>query len=199
VEAAATWRELKVGDERDGVIAGHQEFGIFVDIGGVQGLVHKSELGWGDENPPPDVGTTVKVQVKSIDPERQRISLTMKDPAHGPWARVGTEFLVGGSYTGTVTRVADYGAFVKLSHGLEGLVHISQMADHRIDHPRSVVRKDQEVTVRILEVDREQGRISLSMRQDAGDGTAWQEHKTQKKQKQTFGTLGDILSGLKLD
>jgi len=86
-------------------------------------------------------------------------------PGAGPWARVGTDFVEGGSYSGTVTKLVDYGAFVAIAPGVEGLVHISELAERRVDHPRSVVKRGQQVTVRILEIDREQNRIGLSMKE----------------------------------
>jgi small subunit ribosomal protein S1 len=196
--AAEAWTTLKPGDERDGVVSGVQDFGIFVDIGGLQGLVHKSELGWDDGVEPPDRGTKVQVKIISIDAETQRLSLTMKMPGMGPWARVGTEFVEGGSYEGTVTRLTDFGAFVQLAPGLEGLVHISELSEHHVDHPRSVVKKGQQVKVRILEVDRERDRIGLSMK-DGGDG-GWRKSTAQAAKKGgSMGTLGDLFGNIKLD
>jgi small subunit ribosomal protein S1 len=199
--AAEAWTTLKNGDERDGVVSGVQDFGIFVDIGGIQGLVHKTELGWDDGTEPPAKGTKVKVKIVSIDPDKQRLSLTMKMPGMGPWARVGTEFVEGGSYEGTVTRLTDFGAFIQLAAGLEGLAHISELSEHHVDHPRSIVKKGQQVKVRILEIDRERGRIGLSMKPGAEGG--WRKSATQAAEQGTsMGTLGDIfgdmLGGLKL-
>lgn len=196
--AAEAWATLKPGDERDGVISGVQEFGVFVDIGGLQGLVHKSELGWESSAEAPAKGTKVQVKVLSIDPDKERLSLTMKMPGMGPWARVGTEFVEGGSYEGTVTRVADFGAFVQLAPGLEGLVHISELSEHHVDHPRSVVKKGQQVKVRILEVDRERDRIGLSMKE--GTDQSWRKSAGKGPSKGgSMGTLGDLLGNLKLD
>jgi small subunit ribosomal protein S1 len=119
----------------------------------------------------------------------------------GPWARVGTEFVEGGSYEGTVTRLTDFGAFIQLAAGLEGLAHISELSEHHVDHPRSIVKKGQQVKVRILEIDRERGRIGLSMKPGAEGG--WRKSATQAAEQGTsMGTLGDIfgdmLGGLKL-
>jgi small subunit ribosomal protein S1 len=197
-EAAKTWGLLKPGDERDGIVSGIQDFGIFVDIGGLQGLVHKSELGWDDGEEPPARGAKVQVKVISVDPDKERLSLTMKVAGSGPWARMGTEFVVGGTYEGTVTKLAEFGAFVKLAAGLEGLVHISEMADHRVDHPRSVAKKGQTVKVRILEIDRERDRIGLSMKD--GEDSSWRENASKSSGKgESMGTLADLLGGLKLD
>ena len=113
--------KLKVGDVKEGTVATVQDFGVFVELGGVQGLLHKSELGQGADVTLPAVGDTVTVRVKSIDRAKERISLGLKDEPTGPWATVGTDFVEGDSYTGTVSRIMDFGAFVKLAEGLEGL------------------------------------------------------------------------------
>ena len=152
-EATQVWDTLKVGDIKDGAVATVQDFGVFIELGGVQGLLHKSELGQGADVTLPAVGDVVTVRVKSIDRAKERISLGLKDEPTGPWAAVGTDFVEGESYTGTVSRIMDFGAFVKLAEGLEGLVHISQLAHHRVDHPSSVVKQGQEVKVRIMEID----------------------------------------------
>ena len=144
-EATQVWDTLKVGDIKDGAVATVQDFGVFIELGGVQGLLHKSELGQGADVTLPAVGDVVTVRVKSIDRAKERISLGLKDDPTGPWAAVGTDFVEGESYTGTVSRIMDFGAFVKLAEGLEGLVHISQLAHHRVDHPSSVVKPGQEV------------------------------------------------------
>ena len=200
-EATQVWDKLKVGDIKDGTVATVQDFGVFVELGGVQGLLHKSELGQGSDVTLPAVGDTVTVRVKSIDRAKERISLGLKDEPAGAWATVGTDFIEGDSYTGTVSRIMDFGAFVKLAEGLEGLVHISQLAHHRVDHPSSIVKQGQEVKVRIVEIDEERKRIGLSMRDDSGDGRgAWKKHqKNQKSQKsQSLGTFADLLGDLKL-
>ena len=200
-EATQVWDTLKVGDIRDGAVATVQDFGVFIELGGVQGLLHKSELGQGADVTLPAVGDVVTVRVKSIDRAKERISPGLKDEPTGPWAAVGTDFVEGESYTGTVSRIMDFGAFVKLAEGLEGLVHISQLAHHRVDHPSSVVKQGQEVKVRIMEIDEERKRIGLSMRDDSGDGrSAWKKHQRDQKSKkgQSLGTFADLLGDLKL-
>jgi small subunit ribosomal protein S1 len=200
-EASQVWDKLKVGDIKEGAVVTIQDFGVFVELGGVQGLLHKSELGQGADVELPSVGDSVTVRVKSIDRAKERISLGLKDEPTGPWAAVGTDFVEGEAYTGTVSRIMDFGAFVKLAEGLEGLVHISQLAHHRVDHPSSVVRQGQEVKVRILDIDEERKRIGLSMRDDAGDGrNAWKKHQRNQdsKKSQSLGTFADLLGDLKL-
>ncbi len=192
--AEEAWKTLKVGDERPGTVTGSEAFGVFVDIGGIQGLVHSSELGWDRDSTPPATGSVVQVRILSIDKNTKRISLSMKDPSMGPWARVGTEFNVGTTTEGEVTRITDFGAFVQIAPGLEGLVHISEMSDNHVDHPRTVVRKGQKVQVRILDIERDRERISLSMKEPTPD---WKPEKS--GHSQSLGTFADLLGGLKLD
>jgi small subunit ribosomal protein S1 len=199
-EAAKTLDTLTEGDIKEGTVVSVQDFGVFVELGGVQGLLHKSELGQGAEVELPAKGDVLTVRVKSIDRAKDRISLVLKDQAAGPWATVGTDFIEGEAYTGTITRIMDFGAFVKLAEGLEGLVHISQMAEHRVDHPRSVVKAGQEVKVHILEIDMDRKRIGLSMKGDGGDGrAAWGKHqRIQGDKKQSLGTFADLLGDFKI-
>jgi small subunit ribosomal protein S1 len=192
--AKQIWLDLKVGDQREGVVTGVENFGVFVDVGGVQGLVHASELGWNKDTHPPEKGTPVQVRVLSVDVAKGRISLSMKDPSMGPWARVGTEFQVGSHIEGTVTQVTDFGAFVRIAPGLEGLVHISEMSEHHVDHPRSIVKTGQAVKVYIIEIERERERIALSMKEPASD---WKPPT--KKKAQSLGTFADLMGSLKLN
>lgn len=199
--ATKTWDKLKVGDELEGTVASAQEFGVFIELGGIQGLLHKSEFGQGADVTLPAPGDTIAVRIKNIDRAKERVSLGLKDETANPWSAVGTDFLEGEAYSGTVTRITDFGAFVKLAEGVEGLVHVSQLAHHRVDHPSSVVKQGQEVKVRILEIDSARKRIGLSMRDDSGDGrSAWKKHQRDHKSKksQSLGTFADLLGDLKL-
>ncbi|MEC9391699.1 MAG: S1 RNA-binding domain-containing protein [Myxococcota bacterium] len=201
-DAENAWTTLSEGDTKEGTVVTVSEFGVFVDIGGVQGLLHKSELGSGADVEMPAKGETLLVRVKSMDRTKDRISLSLNDPAPGPWASVGTDFVEGEKYTGTVSRVVDFGAFVTLAEGLEGLVHVSQLSDHRVDHPRSVVKVGQSVEVEIVEIDAERKRIGLTMKKDGGDGrNDWNRHKSSQKKaakSQSLGTFADLLGDLKL-
>ena len=201
-DAATAWDTLKEGDIKEGTVVNASDFGVFIDIGGVEGLLHKSELGHGNDVEMPAKGEKIVVRIKTMDRAKERISLSLKDPAAGPWASVGTDFVEGEKYSGTVSRVADFGAFVSLAEGLEGLVHVSQLSDHRVDHPRSVVKVGQTVEVEIVEIDAERKRIGLSMKKNAGDGrNDWKRHqnKQQKNAKsQSLGTFADLLGDLKL-
>ena len=194
--ATKLWDELTVGDVKEGTVVGIQDFGVFVELGGVQGLLHKTEFGQGEL---PAQGTSVTVRIKSIDKAKNRISLGLGAEESGPWAAVGTDFVEGEKYTGTISRIVDYGAFVELAPGLEGLIHVSELADHRIDHPRNVVKTGQSVEARILEIDKERKRIGLSLKSGSGDGKReWSRHQKKSGQKQSLGTFADLLGDLKL-
>jgi len=201
-DAEKAWEKLKEGDVKEGTVVSVQDFGVFVELGGVQGLLHKSEIGQGADVTLPAKGDVISVRIKTIDKAKDRISLGLQDQASSQWADIGNQFVEGEEYTGTVTRIMDFGAFVKLADGIEGLVHISQLAEHRVDHPRSIVRSGQEVKVRIIDIDEDRKRIGLSMKKDGGDGrNTWKKHqREQAKQKnQSLGTFADLLGDLKLN
>jgi small subunit ribosomal protein S1 len=201
VEAAAgadaLWAAIEAGDRRDGVVAGVRDFGVFVDLGGVQGLVHKSELGWDSDAPMPERGQRVSVVVVSVDRGAHRISLSMKDQHAGPWSRVGSDFEVGGVYPARIVRLTEYGAFARLAPGLDGLIHISAMSDRRIGHPSEVVSVDQDVQVRLLSADASRQRLELSMKVDADAAEAFVP-RGESKQVGTLGTLADLFAGMKI-
>lgn len=163
-----TWAELGEGQVREGIVRSVKDFGAFVDVGGVDGLVHVSEMTWErgkDASKLVQVGQKVRVVVQKIDRERQKVSLSMKQLEPSPWDEVGKEKYVPGSIvTGKVTRVAQFGAFVELEPAIEGLVHISELAPQRVYRVTDVVKEGQEVSVKVLDVDREQRRISLSLK-----------------------------------
>jgi small subunit ribosomal protein S1 len=197
--ASRIWEELKVGDVKEGTVAGVQDFGVFVELGGAQGLLHKTEFGHGAEVEMPAAGTVLTVRIKTLDQGKNRISLGLGAEDAGPWSKVGTDFVEGERYKGTVTRIVDYGAFVELAPGLEGMIHVSEMADHRVDHPRSVVKIGQEVEARVLEIDAERKRLGLSLKSGSGDGRSdWSRHQKKSDKKQSLGTFADLLGGLKL-
>jgi len=197
--ASRIWEELKVGDVKEGTVAGVQDFGVFVELGGAQGLLHKTEFGHGAEVEMPAAGTVVTVRIKSLDQGKNRISLGLGAEDSGPWSKVGTDFVEGEKYPGTVTRIVDYGAFVQLAPGLEGMIHVSELADHRVDHPRSVVKIGQEVEARVLEVDAERKRLGLSLKSGSGDGRSdWSRHQKKSDKKQSLGTFADLLGNLKI-
>src|SRR5215211_3613754 len=158
---------LRPGMVVEGKISNIVDFGAFVDLEGIDGLIHISELSWSHVNHPSEVlsiGETVRVKVLDIDRERQRISLGLKQTQEDPWQKVVNEYRVGAVLEGKVTKVVAFGAFVEIVPGVEGLVHISELAEHHVESPGDVVTPGQEVWVRILEIDEERRRISLSVK-----------------------------------
>jgi small subunit ribosomal protein S1 len=160
-------RELRVGETFNGRVTRVAPFGIFVDIGLAEGLVHRSELAWSKVASPSSyqVGEEVRVVVSGVDPERGRISLSMKQLQEDPWARVGTELRLGDEVDATITKLMPFGAFARLREGLEGLIHISELAPHRVAETAEVVREGERRRVRIVGIDAERRRLSLSLRQ----------------------------------
>jgi small subunit ribosomal protein S1 len=159
--------ELAPGQMREGTVRSIRDFGAFVDLGGIDGMVHVSQLSWDRVNHPSEVlteGQAVKVRVEKIDRETGKISLSYRDAAANPWDDVETKYPVGRRLMGTVSKVMDFGAFVKLEPGIEGLVHISELAHGRVHRTSDVVSEGQEMEVKVLSVDREKQRISLSLR-----------------------------------
>ncbi len=169
-KGAETRRDLAPGSVYDGVVTRLMPFGAFVDIGGVEGLVHISEISHGRVSHPGDAlepGQEVKVKVLDVQNlgqgRNERISLSMRALEGDPWAEAVKLFPLGAEVPGRVTGLAEFGAFVELAPGLQGLVHISMLSEERIHHPSEVVQEGQEVTVRVLELDPERKRISLSL------------------------------------
>ncbi len=162
---------LQRGMVVEGTISNIVDFGAFVDLDGIDGLIHISELSWGHVNHPSEVlsiGDTVRVKVLDIDRERQRISLGLKQTQEDPWERVVNTYNVGDVLEGKVTKVVSFGAFVEIMEGVEGLVHISELAQHHVENPREIVDPGDEVKVKILEIDDERRRLSLSLKRVEG-------------------------------
>src|SRR5512142_1378073 len=158
---------LQPGDVVEGQISNIVDFGAFVDLDGMDGLIHISELSWSHVNHPSEVleiGQTVKVKVLDIDRDRQRISLGLKQTQTDPWQQVLDSYGEGDVVEGKVTKVVTFGAFVEILPGVEGLVHISELAQHHVENPREVVSQGDPVNVLILEVDAERRRLSLSLK-----------------------------------
>jgi small subunit ribosomal protein S1 len=159
--------KLNPGDVVEGTISNIVDFGAFVDLDGMDGLIHISELSWSHVNHPSEVleiGQKVDVKVLDIDRERQRISLGLKQTQTDPWQQVLESYNEGDIVAGKVTKVVTFGAFVEILPGVEGLVHISELAQHHVENPREVVSQGDTVNVRILEVDAERRRLSLSLK-----------------------------------
>ena len=162
---------LEPGQVVEGKISNIVDFGAFVDLEGIDGLIHISELSWSHVNHPSEVvsiGDTVRVKVLDIDKDRQRISLGLKQTQEDPWQRVLNEYKEGDVVDGKVTKIVAFGAFVQILPGVEGLVHISELAQHHVESPAEVVRPGDELKVKILEVDDSRRRLSLSVKRVEG-------------------------------
>jgi predicted RNA-binding protein with RPS1 domain len=159
--------ELEVGQEREGIVRSLRDFGAFVDLGGVDGLIHISQMSWDRVKHPSDVlkeGEKVKVKVQKFDTETGKISLSLRDLFQNPWETVSQKYPVTSSVTGKVTRVMDFGAFVRLESGVEGLVHVSELSHKRVWRPSDVLQEGQEVEAKVLSIDQENQRMSLSIK-----------------------------------
>jgi len=158
---------LEPGAEFEGIITRLMDFGAFVDIGGVEGLAHISKLSWSRIKHPSEVvkeGQRVKVKVESVDRAAGRISLSHRDTLEHPWENAAEKFAEGKLVKGTVSKLAQFGAFVKLDHGIEGLIHVSELAHHRVFAVKNIVKVGDEVEVKILSVDVEAQKIGLSLK-----------------------------------
>ena len=168
-ERAEIVGQLQEGEIREGVVKNITDYGAFVDLGGIDGLLHVTDMSWKRVNHPSqvlNVGDTVKVQIVKINPDTQRISLGMKQLMTDPWDGVDSKYPAGGKFTGRVTNITDYGAFVELEPGVEGLVHVSEMSWTKKNlHPSKILSTSQEVDVQVLDVDGEKRRISLGIKQ----------------------------------
>jgi small subunit ribosomal protein S1 len=216
-QAASTWERLAVGAVMRGTVTAVRDFGAFVDLGGIEGLIHVSELGYGRVGHPSDVlqpGQEVEVQVIKCDPQpaeggggRRQVALSLKALAADPWSTVHERFPIGATVRGSVRKVEAFGAFVEIAPGLEGLVHISKLAlDRRLSHARQAVSVGQEVEVTILAVDTEKRRLSLSMIEQvrtARDAAVVREHDEEQvavaklNERHRLGTFADLLRGRK--
>jgi small subunit ribosomal protein S1 len=204
----AVLENLQPGQILEGTVQRMTDFGVFVDIGGVDGLVHVSELAWHRVEKPSDVvqeGDKVQVKVLKVDKENERISLSIKETQPGPWAKVGEQFKTGDIVTGTVKRLVSFGAFVEIAPGIEGLVHISQIANRRVATPGEVLKEGQEVKVKILDVVPAEQRVSLSIRaveeeraEQAERASRREQQQFQQENNQSLGvTLGDLFGDLR--
>jgi len=161
--------ELKVGEIRKGVVKNIADFGAFVDLGGIDGLLHITDMSWGRINHPSEmvsIDQEIEVQILHIDYEKEKIALGLKQKQASPWENVEQKYPVGSRHKGVVVNVMSYGAFVKLEEGIEGLVHISEMSwTKRISHPSELVQIDDEIEVVVLGINKEKQEISLGMKQ----------------------------------
>ncbi|MFN8532652.1 MAG: S1 RNA-binding domain-containing protein [Dehalococcoidia bacterium] len=160
--------ELAPGDVRRGVITSVTSFGAFVDLGGADGLIHLSELSWDRVDHPNEVvrpGDNVNVYVMNVDPETKKIGLSLRRAQGEPWQRVTGRYSLGQLVTGRITKLTSFGAFARLEEGIEGLIHVSELSDRRITHPREVVREGDVLTVKVVKIEPDRHRLGLSLRQ----------------------------------
>jgi small subunit ribosomal protein S1 len=163
---AELFHNLQQGSQVKGAVTNITDFGVFVDLGGVEGLIHISELSWGRVSHPNQIvklGEEIKVQVLDISPERCRVALSLKRLAQNPWERAGTEFPVGTIHNAVITSVMSYGAFARIEAGVEGLIHGSEMVLAPNQSPRDILSEGQELQVRILHLDASHQRMGLSL------------------------------------
>ncbi|SHJ47617.1 30S ribosomal protein S1 [Paramaledivibacter caminithermalis] len=188
------WNNL----EKDIVIKGEvtriTNFGAFVDLGGVDGLIHISEMSWGRIKHPAEIlniGDIVEVYVKEFDKEKGKISLSLKQVKENPWERIEDKYSLGDIVEGKIVSLVDFGAFVELEEGVEGLVHISQISENRIAKPSEVLEEGQTVKVKILDIDMENKKISLSIKE--AQATKDIEDYLKEAENEETSTIGDII------
>lgn len=176
--------QIEPGSVLEGTVRSIKDFGAFVDLGGLDGMIHISKLSWENVKSPADVlevGQKVKVKVDKIDKQTGKISLSYRDLLENPWDRAEAGFPVGSVVQGTVSRLANFGAFVRLAAGIEGLVHISEVAGHRVSNVSSLLKEGDEVQVKILSFERESQKIALSIKQAQTKASAATEKSDQEE------------------
>ncbi len=188
--------KIQPGDVLDGKVARLTNFGAFVDLGGVDGLVHVSQISFDHVDKPSDVlkvGQDVKVKVLNLDPERNRISLSIKDTLPEPWDGIEDKAPVDAVLTGTVRRLTNFGAFVEVLPGVEGLVHISQISHEHIGTPADVLKEGQEVQVKVLSVDPSAHRLGLSIKAltEAPEGAAEEDNSNNSRPRRSNNNGGN--------
>ena len=159
--------DLHEGGDYKGIVSSICNFGVFVDLGGADGLIHLSELSWNrvdDPNKVVHVGDEVNVRVLKVDRERNRIALSLKRQQPEPWMQIDANYYVGQLVQGTITKLTDFGAFARLDDNIEGLVHISELSEQRINHPKDVVKEGDTLALRVIRVDAAHRRLGLSLR-----------------------------------
>lgn len=198
---------LEAGQVLEGKVQRLTDFGAFVDIGGIDGLVHISQLSHSHVEKPSDVveeGQDVKVKVLSVDRDNERISLSIKETLPGPWSNIGEKSEAGDVLDGKVQRLVSFGAFVEVLPGVEGLVHISQISNKHIGTPHEVLEEGQDVKVKVLDVNEEEERISLSMKEleENTDKAEQEDYRQYQAKEESSGfqlgeMIGDKLNKLK--
>lgn len=184
--------ELREGEVRRGRVSSICDFGAFIDLGGADGLVHISELSWGQVAHPSDilkVGQEVDVYVMGVDREKKKIALSLRRAQPEPWTQVAEKYRIGDLVTGTITKLASFGAFARVEDGVEGLIHVSELGEGRILHPRAVVQEGDTLQLRVIRVDPQRRRLGLSLRKvnEEGDETAGEGDELQADGSNTDG------------
>lgn len=189
---------IQPGDIRPGVASRITDFGVFVDLGGIDGLIHVSELSWTRVKHPSDVlkeGDKVEVYVLSVDKEKERISLSLKKTIPEPWENIGDRIHVGDIIEGKVVRIAPFGAFVQVEPGVDGLVHISQISHNRINKVEDVLNVGDDVKAKVMELDAENKKISLSIKEAADEENKKENESYITEQQSENVTIGDVVEG----
>ena len=195
----AIWNSLHEGEKKTGIVKKLVKFGAFVDIGGVEGLIHLSDLSWERVNKPEDVvkeGDKVEVFIGSVDKEKERLSLILKDIAKEPWTVHSSNIKEGDIIEGKVVRLTSFGAFVEMFDGVEGLVHITEITDENITKPADALELNQKVKVKVLNIDRENKKISLSIKEAVESDKDYLNYVDNEEE----GTsLADLFKGFKFE
>jgi small subunit ribosomal protein S1 len=171
-QRARLMEELQEGDLRTGTVTSIADFGVFVDLGGVDGLIHVSELSWTKIGHPSDavkVGESIEVKVLGIDREKNRIGLSLKRLQPEPWTTIEERYHIGQLVSATITKLASFGAFARVDEGIEGLIHVSELSDRRINHPKEVVKEGDVLQLRVIKIDPERRRLGLSLKRVEGE------------------------------
>jgi small subunit ribosomal protein S1 len=196
-QKAKLLEEIKEGDVRTGTVTSIADFGVFVDLGGVDGLIHVSELSWSKIGHPSEIvkpGDTVQVQVLGIDKSKNRIALSLKRLQPEPWTTIEERYHLGQIVTATITKLASFGAFARVDDGIEGLVHVSELSDHRINHPKEVVKEGDTLQLRVIKIDSARRRLGLSLKRvndaeyaayDQTEGEQWTEAETESNEEES--------------
>ena len=207
----ALMEDLEVGKIFTGKITQIKDFGVFIDLGGIDGLLHISEMSWGKIDQPSELyslGDEVEVQIIAVDKERERISLSKKNLTENPWTDIENKYGKGDVVEGKIVKLLDFGVFVELEPGVDGLVHVSEISNQHVKKPSDVLNIGEEITVEILSVDKDNKRISLSMKallEDASKNEEEEQTESQKEDSQSETpqeysvndeqvTLGDIFN-----
>lgn len=199
-QKARLLEEIKEGEVRTGVVTSVADFGVFVDLGGLDGLIHVSELSWSKIGNPGEMfkpGDNVQVQVLGIDRNKNRIALSVKRLQPEPWTTIEDRYHIGQLVTGTITKLASFGAFARVDDGIEGLIHVSELSEKRINHPKEVVKEGDVLQLRVIKIDPSKRRLGLSLKRvdeeeysqdDVSDSVDWSEAENEASQEQDSAT-----------